>query len=159
VGPSNGSKRKGLTVHQRDFMQSLQVAIETTGGPVSVCQIRNFFKKSDSRIRSHIRLLLINGWLKCVGQTRRKKYVPSILWLQVAGVEFDSVYVGGKCEKNNCDNDAEDYFAGRYLCRDCIVGHDEESDMIELRERYLEEIGLHSSAGCLLEHSIVCDDG
>lgn len=146
-----------LTFQQREFMRALQEALAENCQPVCVDQIRIKLKKSDSRVRSHIKVLMRAGYVCCVGRSRVKRYVPSMLWLEE--IDDEEVYaairgacVGGICENPLCQHYAEDYYAGRYLCRDCIMGYSEEEDQRRLRQDWECGLSSKSSAGMLSEH-------
>jgi len=162
-------KQKNLTPQQRSFMKALQEAIAKWNRPVSVDQIRIQLRKSDSRVRSHIKVLIRRGYVCCVGKARVKRYVPSMLWLEEIDRDeaFDEMAlpcVGGTCETPGCTRMAEDYWRDGYYCRKCIIGHDELSDRQDIRRQYLERLGPSSSAGFLLEqvwptyNEDVCDE-
>ena len=149
--------RKKLTSSQREFMEALHKALADRGAPVSIPQIRVRSGKSDSRVRSCLKVLIKSGWVRCVGKTKVKKFVPSMLWLEEidADVEFDSsdtlACIGGKCQGYNCDKLAEDYWRGGYYCRDCMIGTCDETD---LRQRFLDGATPKSSAGQLIDEMV-----
>lgn len=146
---------KGLTNQQREFMRVLQEVIMDAGYPASVRQIRIKLKKSDSRVRSHIKVLMSTGYVCCVGRSKVKRYVPSMLWMEDVDakpeIKENARCVGGYCENEGCNNKAEDTWDGRFLCRSCIVGRDEIQDRIQLREEWLSRCDISSSGGSLFE--------
>jgi len=135
VARGNSGRRRGLTKKQKAFMRQLQSAIEAVDAPVSVSQIRIRTGRSDSHVRSCIKILISAGYLRCIGRTRQKRYVPSVLWLQELNDEPPCSWIGGICETEGCPNEADDYFAGRYLCRTCIIGLDAIGDRRDIRRR------------------------
>lgn len=139
----------GLTRLQNVFMDALQAAINAAGTPVSVEEIRGILHKSDSRVRSHIKVLMADGYICCVGKARVKRYVPSDLYLRASGIEANSEHpwMGGYCQTLSCKRKAEDYWRDGYYCRDCIVGGDSVSDTMDLRRRFEANLGVSSSAG------------
>jgi len=156
LGEDVRTKKKSLTPQQHLFMKALQEAIAKWNAPVSVDQIRIQLEKSDSRVRSHIKILMRRGYVCCVGKARVKRYVPSMLWLEEidqdeAFDELELPCVGGGCEKPGCSKLAEDYWRDGYYCRDCIMGHDAESDALDIRRQYIMRLSPPSSAGLLLE--------
>jgi hypothetical protein len=146
----------GLTPPQRDFMGAFHRAIYSSKGPLSVGQIREIFKKSDSRIRSHLKALIAKGYILCVGKSKVKKYVPSMLWVEEIDNDesFDEMELpcaGGYCETPGCNALAEDSWGSGYYCRKCIIGHDDASDLADIRASMEERCGVQSSAGQLLD--------
>jgi len=141
--PSTISPR--LTGVQKKFLVSVLSAIVDNGGPVSVPEIRDVHGQSESRIRSHIKTLQRGGYLCCVGKSKVKKFVPSISGLDAV---FDLIYedpryddleklcVGGRCQRSGCNNLADDFFKDGYYCRLCIIGHNDESDMADIRRSH-----------------------
>jgi len=149
--PGTKSVIAQLTEQQFVFMNALQAALEECGQPVCVDQIRIKLRKSDSRVRSHIKVLMKAGYVCCVGRSRVKRYVPSMLWIEA--VDSEEIYeavkgacMGGICEERGCNRYAEDYYAGRYLCRDCLMGYSEEEDQVRLRIDWEMGLAVKSSA-------------
>lgn len=151
--------KKTLTPQQRAFMEALQEAISEANQPVSVGQIKIQLQKSDSRVRSHIKVLIRKGYVRCVGKARVKKYVPSMLWLEEIDVnpeygdvqEVDLPCLGGYCMTPGCTKMAEDWWRDGYYCRDCIVGRDEKSDEKDLRKQFESMIAPRSPAGMMVD--------
>ncbi len=137
-----GKRIGNLTPQQRHFMLALQFAVLKANGPVSVQDLVEFVSCSDSRIRSHLNVLTEMGYLCCVGKTRRTMWTPSRLWLEEPGVRGSScACIGGACEAMGCKKQAEVFFRGKYLCRDCMVGDDSNG-----RAAYYESACFVSSA-------------
>ncbi len=137
-----------LTEVQYEFMLALQDAVRAAGGPASVPQIVARLGKSDSRVRSHIKKMMSLGFVCCVGKSRHNKYVPGNPWLKEAGDEaFRSSCVGGICQGIGCKEKAVDCFAGRYLCRDCMMGDSSKADPVGRDDYYDRFCGLSSVAG------------
>lgn len=148
AGGGNGRRKGRLSAYQRDFMRALQAAVNAAGGPASVPEIVSQLQKSDSRVRSHIKRLLELGYVCCVGKAKRTSYVPSSKWLDEPEVEEgDCICVGGHCEQTGCNNLAEAYYGGHYVCRSCLVG--ERGDPTG-RQRYYDNLGIPSSASELI---------
>jgi len=148
---------KSLNARQLEFMKVLHRTVADANSPASVSQIRIHFKKSDSRVRSHIKVLMRAGWIHCVGKAKEKRYVPSMLWLEEIDVheeydEDDLPCVGGYCQTPGCNQMAQDFWRNGYYCRTCIVGHDLASDMRDIREQHEARISPVSSAGQLLDY-------
>ena len=145
-------EEKKLSPRQIDFMRVLHAAFLEENKPVSVSQIRIRLQRSDSRVRTHVKILLASGYLRCVGKSRVKRYVPSILWMESFSFDdfkkVDHSCIGGYCETIGCRNLAEDFYKSRYLCRRCIVGVDDKED---LRRQMLEGACNKSSAGLLVD--------
>lgn len=145
--------KRTLTEVQRNFLVSVLSAMVVRGGPVSVKEIRGFYGHSDSRVRSHIKSLQRGGFLCCVGKARVKKFVPSsdgvdaVFDLIRNDPRFDDLErygVGGKCQKPGCERLADDFFRDGYYCRRCMMGHDDDSDMRDIRETH--ESGWYSKS-------------
>jgi len=156
------AESKKLTPQQYIFLQALQRAITMWNHPVSVRQIRVQLKKSDSRVRSHIKVLSEKGYVCCVGKARVKRYVPSVLWFEELDdkskeIERLKPWAGGYCMTSGCNQKAEDYWRDGYYCRDCIIGHDSVSDTKDLREQFLLRASAVSSAQYMLE-GVLPDD-
>ena len=146
-----------LTPQQRVFMLALQVVILESGAPASAEQLREYMGKSDSRVRSHIKMLMGRGYVCCVGKDRVKRYVPSDLWMEDDESSplrdgFELACLGGRCSTSGCTNMSEDYWRDGYYCRQCIVGHDWISDHQDIRRRYEEGMAPPSSAGRVLDY-------
>jgi predicted DNA-binding transcriptional regulator len=143
--PKIKPKKKLLTNIQKDFLVSMLYAIVEKGGPVSVEEIKGYHGKSDSRVRSHLKALSRRGLMRCVGKAKVKKYV-----LSDEGVDsindricnnptFDNLEglcIGGKCQRVGCSSEAVDFFRDGYYCRKCIIGHDDASDLMDIRMRH-----------------------
>ena len=151
------AEKKGLTPQQFVFMTALQDVIVKTVAPASADQLRVHMKKSDSRVRSHIKVLMHRGYVCCVGKDRVKRYVPSMLWMEEGGdrvllEHIGLACIGGYCSTHGCKQMAEDYWRDGYYCRQCIVGHDWISDNEDIRRRYEENMTPPSAAGRVLEY-------
>ena len=123
-------RSKILTKVQKEFLLSMLRAIVENEGPVSVKEIQWCHGKSDSRVRSHIKSLVSNGHIICMGKARSNKYVPTDIGIEaVEGSivddpffdDIDGYCVGGECQTYGCKNPAEDFFRGSYYCRRCII--------------------------------------
>lgn len=146
-------KHVGLTLSQVDFLRILQYVVERFGSPVSADQIRLVSRKSDSRVRSHLKILISSGYVACVATTRIKRYVPSALWIESIGPQ-DVVGYKGYCSHPGCQKIAVEYMRGRYWCRDHLIGVDLITDLKEMRDRWLESVGLTSNAAAILNEGI-----
>ena len=151
-GKNDVKGRKRLTKQQLQFMKELQAAIEELDGPVSVMQIRIKIQRSESLVRGRIKLLLKAGYVRCINRTKQKRYVPSALWLEELDEEIDCTWIGGRCEQAGCDSEAESYWNGRYLCRNCLIGLDAVGDKKDIR-KWHESVSGPKSIGALWEET------
>jgi hypothetical protein len=163
-GMSDSSvKGKGLTNQQREFMLALQAVIMESSYPASVKQIRAKLEKSDSRVRSHIKMLVSAGFVCCVGRSKVKRYVPSMDWMNDPDADPEMIdkarCIGGYCETKGCNHKAADTHKGRFLCRSCIVGNTEIQDHEQLREEWLSRCDVGSSGGMLIDGTGSALDG
>lgn len=144
----------GLTAQQYFFMKSLEEVVLRWHFPVSVDQIREQLKKSNSGVRSHLKILLKIGYICCVGKARVKRYIPSELWLTNGDSSVERLRgipcLGGYCMVAGCRNKAEDFWKDGYYCRDHIIGHSAISDKLDLWDRFLAGSVAPSSASQLL---------
>lgn len=151
AGDSGKGTRGDLGVHQREFMEALQRAVEIAGGPASVPEIVAQLGKSDSRVRSHVKRLTEMGYVCRMGKAKRTRYTPSMRWLDEPGAREDLIrYIGGQCERHGCSNPAESYYRNQYVCRECMMG---EKDDPFGRDSYYRSLSLQSAAGDLLLES------
>lgn len=135
-------------------MSALEAAIRDGGGPVGIVEIRAKLNKSESRIRSHIKVLIESDYVECITRSRQKRYVPSKLWLRISGGE-DCSWLNWMCEEEGCSNRVVDFYAGRYLCREHIIGFNEAGDSEDIRRRWLETLG-PQSVGIIFEQANSC---
>ena len=139
-----------ITASQRKFMLSLQRVVIEDGGPVCVSQICKSLGTTDSRVRVSLKALMSMGVVCCVGRSKVKRYVPSAAWSSdgdaSAGLSGECgsgvVGYGGECSTDGCKNPAVDRFRGRYLCRDCLIGRNDEDDLLQLRDQWVGVVGL-----------------
>jgi hypothetical protein len=155
---------KTLTPVQKKFLLSLLQAISDIGGPVSTSDIRNIHGKSDSGVRSHIRRMTNRGYITCVGKLSQKKmFVPTQKGMDAIADEIhdhpilsimdtvDSFCIGGQCHTVGCERPAEDFYRNGFYCRRCIIGHDEEEDIRDIRKYHEGRWGVGSIAGQVIE--------
>ena len=145
-----------LTRQQTAFMFALCDEILESGSPAIVRNLCKRIERSDSQVRNYLRILIDKGYVQCCGRKHTKLYMPSLDWadkhgytkrFQEAGVSS----IGGQCNTDGCKNLAEDFYRDGCYCRRCIVGHDDESDMEDIRNRYYENMSPKSSAGDLVD--------
>ena len=127
---------------------------------VSIDEIKKELRKSDSRVRSHIKTLNRKGMIRCVGKAKVKKFSPSRDGLEAMYSEIfeDPKYddledccIAGECMTSGCSRVAEDYWRDGYYCRGCIIGLDVLGDRLDIKKWHEKSWVAPSGAGQVLE--------
>lgn len=152
------------TIVQKQFLLSVVRAIIKKRSAVSTVEIKEVHGRSESCVRNHVVRMEDRGFMVLVGKSdHRQMFAPTRAGMQeidgelIEEAKINPIYdvirrqnifcIGGQCQDPCCVNPAEDFYRGKFFCRDHIMGCSPKEDMVNLHCDHEALWGAQSIAG------------